>query len=47
MSKTFRPLPQHFSIQPVMDVAYSLRLGAEVKLLVFIHVKLIPTLKKG
>lgn len=26
-----RPLPQHFSIQPVMDVAYSLRLGAEVR----------------
>ena len=29
---TFRPLPQHFNIQPVMDVAYSVRLGAEVKL---------------
>ena len=28
---TFRPLPQNFIIRPVMDVAYSVKLGAEVR----------------
>ena len=31
--KHFRPLPQNFNIRPLTDIAYSVKLGAEVRLM--------------